>query len=504
MHHAQGELVYRSDGHVGEVCDDGNNCTEYTYDDLGRPETITDPLGNTSSFVYSPGGMLLSSTDANGVTTSYAHDAAGQTTGVSYSDGVTHPVTYDYDADGRLLVMTDTSGSSTFTYDSLGRVKREVTGLSMEADYAYDRLDHVTSMAAELDAHGGVHVRRRGAHGFGDRPARAIRPTFSYDASSNLVRTLFPGGDVDRDGYDNAGRLVHYSLSDSTSDPASIDIAYKRNLLGQITSATQTGTGQPSQAYGYDANGRLSRKANAAVNYVPEVFDESDNFLQNAAGNTFTYDAANRLVSEDQKDITPDSTGSSATTTTAAGRAPSPSTAPGARTSYGTPRGTSPRSRTAQHRRPTPTTAWAGECRRSSGGTSHRYIWDSRSQVWSSLRGVWGTGPSDVSIFGAIGQDARLARTALRGRAVVQGNAAAKTPVKWGSAVALRACGRQHDLHLWPGRPARRADRRLGRGALLPPRPARLDPRRHRRDRPHRRRSLPTTSSATGTTTRAR
>jgi len=420
-HHAQGVLVYRSDGHVGEVCDDGNNCTEYTYDDLGRPKTVTDALGNTSSFVHSPAGGIISRTDANGVTTSYTHDAAGQTTGVSYSDGITHPETFDYDADGRLLVMTDTSGSSTFTYDSLGRVKREVTGLSMEADYAYDRLDHVTSMTLNStplaaytydDAGRMASVRDR----FGNTTG------FSYDADSNLIRTLFPGGDVDRDGYDNAGRLVHYSLSDSTSDPASIDIAYKRNLLGQITSATQTGTGQPSQSYSYDADGQLG-----SVNTSSLIWSPRSNLVQNAAGDTFTYDAANRLVSEDQKDVTPDvnwqfgydDNGSRTSAFTLDGTRSQDFVwdAAGNLTSF-TDGSTSE------------TNTYDGLGRQvtsSAGGTSHRYVWDSRSQVWNSFRGVWGTGPSDVAILGAIGQDARLARTALRGRAVVQGNAAAKT-----------------------------------------------------------------------------
>jgi YD repeat-containing protein len=432
MHHAQGELVYRSDGHVGEVCDGGNNCEEYTYDDLGRRATVTDPLGNTSSFAYSPGGLLLSSTDANGVTTSYSHDAAGQTTGISYSDGVTPPVTFEYDAAGRNAITTNAITTNAFTYDSLGRVKREVNGLGMESDYAYDRLDHVTSMelnSTPMASYTYDHAGRMAS--VKDRLGNTT--TFSYDASSNLIQTLFPGGDVDRDGYDNAGRLVHFSLSDSTSDPASIDIAYKRNLLGQITGATQTGTGQPSQAYGYDANGRLSRVARAAVNYVPNVFDERDNLLQNAAGDTFTYDAADRLVSEDQKDITPDvnwqfgydHNGSRTSAVTLDGTRSQDFVwdAAGNLTSFTD--GSSSETNTYD--------GLGREVSSSAGGTSHRYIWDSRSQVWSSLRGVWGTGPSDLSIFGAIGQDARLARTALRGRAVVQGDARFSGPLADGS-----------------------------------------------------------------------
>lgn len=295
IHHAQGTYAYRSDGHLGEVCDDGGGCDEYTYDDLGWPKTVTDPLGNTTSFVHSPAGVLVSSTDANGVTTSYAHDAAGHTTGISYSDGITHPVTFDYDAKARPLVMTDTSGSSTFAYDSLGRLTHESNGSGAEIDYAYDRLDHVTSMKLNSTPMASYTYDDAGRMASViDRLGNAT--TFSYDASSNLIQTLFPGGDVDRDGYDAAGRLVHFSLSDSTSDPASIDILYRRNSLGQITGATQIGTGQPDQTYAYDANGRLS-----AENTNPRIFDSRNNLLQDASGNTFTYDAADRLVSEDEK-----------------------------------------------------------------------------------------------------------------------------------------------------------------------------------------------------------
>ena len=218
--------------------------------------------------------------------------------------------------------------------------------------------------------------------------------TFSYDASSNLIQTLFPGGDVDRDGYDNAGRLIHFSLSDSTSDPASIDIAYKRDLLGQITEATQTGTGQPSQAYGYDANGRLSR-----VNSNPVGYDARDNFVQGGA-DILTYDGANRLVSKQTPDVNwqfgYDDNGSRTSAFTLDGTRSQDFVwdAAGNLTSF-TDGSTSE------------TNTYDGLGRKvssSAGGTSHRYIWDSRSEVWSSLRGVWGSGPTDPGIFGAVGQ----------------------------------------------------------------------------------------------------
>jgi YD repeat-containing protein len=283
-------LSYLSDGHVGEVCDDGNDCTDYTYDDLGRPATVTDPLGNTSSVVYSPGGMLLSSTDGNGVTTSYTHDADSRTTGVSYSDGVTHPVAVDYDADGRMLDMTDATGTSSFTYDSLGRLILQANTLTPGVGYAFDRLNHVTKITVgstvvadqAYDAAGRmVSVR--------DRLGNAT--TFSYDAASHLTQTLFPGGDVDSDGYDAAGRLVSISLAGSAASPP-LPSGLQRNLLGQITGVTQTGTGQPDQAYTYDSNGRL-----ASVNGSPVTFDSRNNLARDQYGNTRQYDAGDRLVS---------------------------------------------------------------------------------------------------------------------------------------------------------------------------------------------------------------
>jgi len=297
---SQSTLSDLSNGHVGEVCDDGNNCEEYTYDALGRPASVTDALGNTSSFVYSPGGLLLSSTDANGVTTSYTHDADGRTTGISYSDGITHPVTFDFDADGRMLAMTDASGTSSFTYDSLGRKTREVSGLGMESDLVYDRLNHVTSMTLNSVPMASYTYDAAGRMAsVTDRLGNAT--TFSYDASSNLTQTLFPAGVVDSNGYDAAGRTVNFTIAQGSVNAVIPNNSLHRNLLGQITGATQTGLGQPDQTYTYDVNGRV-----ASVNSNPVKLDSRDNLLQNAAGDTFTYDAADRLVSEDQKSVTPD------------------------------------------------------------------------------------------------------------------------------------------------------------------------------------------------------
>ena len=153
----------------GEVCDDSNNCEEHTYDDLGRPVTATDALGNTSSTVYSPGGVLLSSTDANGVTTTYTHDDSGQTTGVSYSDGVTHPVTYDYDADGQLHHMSDATGSSSFTYDALGKLT-QASGPEWRRHLRLRPQEQCEVNQPRLGRGHRPGLRRRWAPGLGERP----------------------------------------------------------------------------------------------------------------------------------------------------------------------------------------------------------------------------------------------------------------------------------------------------------------------------------------------
>jgi len=96
-------------------------CTSYTYDQLGRVATMTDGRGKV---------------------TTYAYDVMDRTTGVYFNGttpatpGNTNRVTYAYDENGNLTSRTDAAGTSTFTYDWLGRqTQQNIPGAQISLAY---------------------------------------------------------------------------------------------------------------------------------------------------------------------------------------------------------------------------------------------------------------------------------------------------------------------------------------------------------------------------------
>src|SRR5205823_5893385 len=99
------------------------------------------PESGTWNYTYYDFGGVQTRTDARGVVTSYSYDALNRLSGISYNVGATgvqNPgsVTFAYGAssagnnNGRLLSMTDNTGSEAYTYNSMGWVTQLVKTIS--------------------------------------------------------------------------------------------------------------------------------------------------------------------------------------------------------------------------------------------------------------------------------------------------------------------------------------------------------------------------------------
>jgi len=123
------------------VTDPRELVTGYTYNGLGDLLKIQSPDTGTTQRSYDSGGNPHVVTDARQQTATYTWDALNRVAGIGYSD---QTITYTYDQGtngvGRLSNVTDQSGSTSFGYDTLGRVnaKTEVVGgISLTVTYTY-------------------------------------------------------------------------------------------------------------------------------------------------------------------------------------------------------------------------------------------------------------------------------------------------------------------------------------------------------------------------------
>lgn len=283
---------YDSDGHLTNQTDGAGQTTSYGYDVSGQLVSTTDPMGRTTNFGYDSAGHLINKTDPEGRTTYYGYDPAGRLTSVGYSDGQTPSVSYTYDGDGHQTSMTDGTGTTTYSYDTLGRLISQTNGAGQQVSYGYDLDNHETSITYP-DGNTITRAYNTDAQLAGITDWLGNTTTFAYDPNSNLTSTTFPqsSSNVDDYSYNRADQLTGIQFDQGSSEIAAI--SYTRDPLGQVSTESQTGLpGSTTAAYTYTPLNQLATAGDATFAY-----DQADNptTLDSNAG--YTYDQANELTS---------------------------------------------------------------------------------------------------------------------------------------------------------------------------------------------------------------
>jgi YD repeat-containing protein len=280
-------------------------------DAQGRLTSVTDALNRTTALGYDAAGNLVSKADPGGscpasgtgtACTRFAYDAAGQRTGITYSDGTTPNVTFTYRANGQRATMVDGTGTTTYVYDSLGRLTSSTDGAGAAVTYGYNLRDLLTTIG-----YPGLGTVTRAWDDAGridtvtDWASRVF--DYSHDANGNVTDIAFPSGtgNIDTFTYDHADRMASSVHKQGTTTLASLD--YGRDLAGQLTSVDQTGLPGSDQTYGYSAldqlcyaapsgTGTCSSPPTGATTYG---YDAADNLMATATAATQRFDAANQL-----------------------------------------------------------------------------------------------------------------------------------------------------------------------------------------------------------------
>ena len=263
----------------------------YAYDAAHRMQRVTDSRGNkTLSYAWSPGGKLNTLQDNDGHRTDYLYDPVGRLSGIWAAND--DYVSFAYDAAGRLAEKWFPNGvNAIYTWNAdntLAELKNRVnysdSAMVSRHDYTYngiglrisaeDTVGGATPPAAN-DAYAYDPVGNRTAKDDGTTPlyyvydaANQLKETrqtnasgsllaaMVYDANGNLTRKC-EGGSVSTDGTTCSGNTV-------------TGLGY--NALDQLVQVSKTG--QSTQTYAYDDQGRRIKKAVGA---------SSPNYLYNGS-----------------------------------------------------------------------------------------------------------------------------------------------------------------------------------------------------------------------------
>jgi len=334
---------------VTSITDPRNNVTQYNLDGFDNRTQETSPDRGTVKYTYDASFNLSTVTDARGVVQTFTYDALKRPLTQTYTTVAGVPATgnvawtYDQSVNsiGHLTTMTDETGNTTYSYDSLGRllVKSQTTTLNgtsythklkftyngqgqlltqttpsnLVITYGYDSNGRISSISANNQ----TILSNISYQAFGAPKswtwASGQTYTRSFDADGHL--TDYPLGSSNRHiNYDNAGRIIGYSTNGTTNNRI-FDYDDNDRLIGYTETDTTV-----SKGYEYDTNSNRSGITVGSVhyNYLTDLTNNRLNSTTGPAKRTYSYDASGNPLGDGSKTFIWNANGRLSTATTGA------------------------------------------------------------------------------------------------------------------------------------------------------------------------------------------
>ncbi len=302
--------TYDNSGNITTKTDGRNQVTTYTYDIQNRLVQVKNAKNEITGYTLDGNGNLLIQTDGNGHETLFEYnvrnlptrriDHGGRTgTPGSYVYDPAKTETYTYDAAGRMTGKTDRKGvSSTWQYDCHGRIVTETIG-GVSVGKTWDDngnlltlTDSTGTTTCSYDALNRILTKQApnvGTLTYGWNRTAGLQSGFVgqriTDSAGNVTDTIL----------DRMGRIARVVAGTHTA-------TYAYTVTGQQEGVTyETGC---HEDYTYTADGLLEtltnkRADNTVIDSYAYTYDAVHNQTSkiDAKGTTgFTYDSLNRLL----------------------------------------------------------------------------------------------------------------------------------------------------------------------------------------------------------------
>ncbi|MEO8617129.1 MAG: RHS repeat-associated core domain-containing protein, partial [Luteolibacter sp.] len=332
------------EGRLLNVKIDGQTLLTNTFDLFGNKTAVNEVNSGSSSSVYNAYGEVESSTNAKGQTTDFSYDILGRPTSISKPEG-TYQTYYDgaigngigkawkttgpdgyseevvYDGYGRAINTRKTQFGETFTtsstFDALGRVYSETNagGLSVIHDYDASSFPVALRIAPGTQPGAGTLLWQAGTF---DSKGRSLTQTLAQGVTASASYVPTTGQLSTLTGTDAYGALLQNksctwdslgNLSSRSDAIAKRVESFGYDTLNRVTSAsTVLGAGAtttalpPPENYSYATNGNLMSKAGASLTYGGSRPHAVSSATIKGETRNYTYDAAGYVTNDSKRD----------------------------------------------------------------------------------------------------------------------------------------------------------------------------------------------------------
>lgn len=286
-----------------------------TYDAGTRRFTSTTPLGRQTTSTLDNIGRIVQTQLASFNPVSFAYDARGRIQSISQGSGAeTRTSTFGYNSLGYLETVTDPLNRVTsFQYDDAGRITQQTLPGNHVIGFTYDANGNLTSLTPPGKPQHAFDYTEVDLMKEYDPPTATNVgtrvTTYSYDSERQPTLVTRPDGQTIDFDYDSAGRLttinlpsreLTYSYNATTGNLSSITDSSGSSLTytydGSLPqSSTWTGPVAGSVAWNYDNNFRPTSRSINGANTINFGYD-NDSLLTQSGALTLSRNPQNGLL----------------------------------------------------------------------------------------------------------------------------------------------------------------------------------------------------------------
>ncbi|MBI2328032.1 hypothetical protein HYU92_06975 [Candidatus Curtissbacteria bacterium] len=249
----------------------------FTYDNFDRLTQATNAYGKILKYTYDNAHNLKTITYPDSGTVTYTYDNNNRL--IKVADWNFKQTTYTYNKNGTVATRTLPNGvKTTYTYDGANRLKEIIHAKSLTTlakfTYTRDSIGNITSVVES-----GSFIS-----------STPQTTTFSYDSLGRIIKATYPSNKTFEYTYDKMGNRLTQKVDGSTTAAYTYDDDYKLIKKNNFTSYTYDNNGnqtkKPSEnfnsdpTYTYDFENRLIGHTTSVGNVYDWKYDGLGNRLR--------------------------------------------------------------------------------------------------------------------------------------------------------------------------------------------------------------------------------